>query len=180
MRDILLDTGASTTIVRCDLVPEEKITGEELSFHCAHGGTTVYPLAEIEIRIGGKSFMVEAAVVEKLPVSDADCSKTAFATPFGLYQFKAIPFGLTGAPATFQRMMDQVLHGLGEFEAAYLDDIVIHSSSWEEHLPYLHEVLERLRAAGLTAKPRKSQFAMTQCACCGEWTDMPRSLKRRL
>ena len=65
----LLDTGASTTIVRRDLVPEEKITGEEISIRCAHGDTIVYPLAEIEIGIGGRSFTVEAAVVEKLPVS---------------------------------------------------------------------------------------------------------------
>ena len=78
-----------------------------------------------------------------------------------------MPFGLKGAPATFQRMMDRVLHGLGEFAAAYLDDIVIHSSSWEEHLAHLRAVLERLRAAGLTAKPRKWQFAMAQCVYLG-------------
>ena len=83
-----------------------------------------------------------------------------------------MPFGLKGAPATFQRMMDQVLRGLGEFAAAYLDDIVIHSSSWEEHVAHLCAVLERLRAAGFTAKPRKCQFAMAQCVYLGHVVGM--------
>lgn len=61
--------GQSTTTVRRDLVPEAKITGEEISIRCAQGDTVIYPLAEIEIEIGGRSFTVEAAVVEKLPVS---------------------------------------------------------------------------------------------------------------
>ena len=59
--------------------------------------------------------------------------KTTFVTPFGLYQFTVMPFGLQGAPATFQRLMDQVLRGVGDFAAAYLDDIVIFSETWEDN-----------------------------------------------
>ena len=89
--------------------------------------------------------------------------KTAFVTPFGLYQFRVMPFGLQGAPATFQRMMDQLLRGLEEYAAAYLDDLVIYSDSCEDHMLHLAKVFDRLRGAGLTAKPRKCQVGMIQC-----------------
>ena len=89
----------------------------------------------------------------QVPVAKEDQCKTAFTTPFGLYEFNVMPFGLCGAPATFQRMMDTVLHGLEQFSAAYLDDIVIYSNTWNEHLQHIQAVFKRLRHAGLTAKP---------------------------
>ena len=54
----------------------------------------------------------------QVPVSKEYQPKTAFVTPFGLYQFAVMPFGLQGAPATFQRLMDRVIQGLGEYSAA--------------------------------------------------------------
>ena len=63
-----------------------------------------------------------------------DREKIAFTSQMGLLQFTVMPFGLSGAPATFQRLRDQVLRGLKEFAGVYLDDIVIYSSSWDEHL----------------------------------------------
>ncbi len=72
---------------------------------------------------------------------------------------RVLPFGLHGAAATFQRMMDQVLHGTEDFAAAYLDDIIIFSQNWEEHLEYLKEVLTRIKAAGLTIRPDKCALA---------------------
>ena len=61
----------------------------------------------------------------------------AFATPFGLCPFRRMPFGLQGVAATFQRMMDRLLDGWCQFANAYLDDLVIFSSSWPEHLQHL-------------------------------------------
>ena len=78
-----------------------------------------------------------------------------------------MPFGLQGAPATFQRLMDGVTRGMEEFAAAYLDDLVIHSDTWEEHLSHVRLVLQRLREAGLTVKARKCQFGMEQCLYLG-------------
>ena len=92
---------------------------------------------------------------------------TAFTTPFGLYQFCVMPFGLSGAPATFQRLMDQVLRDLGAFTAAYLDDVIIYSSTWDEHLCHLRAVFQRLRAAGLTVKRKKCQFGTRHCNYLG-------------
>lgn len=67
----------------------------------------------------------------------------------GLYQFNRMPFGLTGAPGSFQRLMDHILRGL-PFVSKYIDDILIHSPTMEAHLHHLRQVLEKLREAGLT------------------------------
>ena len=87
--------------------------------------------------------------------------KPAFATPFGLFQFCRMTFGLHGLPATFQRMVDQLLHGLHEF-ATYIDDIVIFSCSWED---YLTTKLMMIQEVGLKFKPKKCQFDMSECLC---------------
>ena len=78
-----------------------------------------------------------------------------------------MPFGLQGAPATFQRMMDSLLRGLEGHTAAYLDDIVIHSPTWDEHLQHIQNVFQHLREAGLTVKPKKCQFRMSNCTYLG-------------
>ena len=78
-----------------------------------------------------------------------------------------MPFGLKGAPTTFQRLMDPVLDGLDEFAAGFIDDMVIFSMVWSEHLTHLRTVLSRLKHDGLTAKARKCQFAMQSCVFLG-------------
>lgn len=95
----------------------------------------------------------------QVPLSDAAKPLTAFRTPQGLFQFTRMPFGLHGAPATFQRLMNQVLAGMESFAAAYLDDIVIYSNSWQEHLSHLATVLGKVKEAGLTINPQKCAVA---------------------
>ena len=92
---------------------------------------------------------------------------TAFRTRFGMYQFKVMPFGLQGAPATFQRLMDHVLRDLSDCMAAYLDDIVIFSQTWEEHMVHLQQVLRKIEAAGLTINPHKCAVAQTEVKYLG-------------
>ena len=103
----------------------------------------------------------------QVPVAAKDRYKTAFITPWGLYEFKVMPFGLSGAPASFQKLMDRILRGSQEYSEAYLDDVVIFSETWEEHLKHLTDILERIRKAGLTVKLGKCQFAMSQCVYLG-------------
>ena len=103
----------------------------------------------------------------QVPVQEESRPRTAFATPFGLFQFRVMPFGLQGAPATFQRMMDQLLVGCNDYAAAYLDDVVIHSTSWEDHLHHIRSILQKLREAGLTIKPQKCQFGTESCSYLG-------------
>ena len=89
--------------------------------------------------------------------------KTVFTTPQGLYKFLMMPFGLTNAPAVFQRLMQRVLSGLNpsdgkEFVTAYLDDILVFSSSFSDDLHHLQNVLSRLKSVNLKIKPSKCQF----------------------
>ncbi|CAM4504529.1 unnamed protein product, partial [Lepidochelys olivacea] len=78
----------------------------------------------------------------------------------GLYEFNVLPFGLRNAPATFQRLVDGLLAGLGEYAVAYLDDVAIFSDSWAEHLEHLQKVFEHIREAGLTVKAKKCQIGV--------------------
>ncbi len=102
----------------------------------------------------------------QVPVAEASRDKTAFVTPFGKYQFRRMPFGLTGAPATFQRMMDGLL-GDVHHTMVYIDDIAVHSTSWSEHLQQLDTTLTRIQDAGLTLKPAKCRIAYHSCEYLG-------------
>ena len=95
----------------------------------------------------------------QVPVREEDKAKTAFITHSGLYEYEVLPFGLSNAPATFQRLMGMVLAGLvGVYCIAYLDDIIVYSRSIDQHLVHLEEVLSRLARAGLKLKPKKCSF----------------------
>jgi hypothetical protein len=89
-----------------------------------------------------------------------DVEKTAFITPFGLYEFLVMPFGLSYAPGTFQRLMNRVLHDyLGIFVAVYLDDVIIFTKGpFEQHLDELQQVFNKLRKANLMIKIQKCYF----------------------
>ena len=97
----------------------------------------------------------------QVPITEQDKAKTAFRTSSGqLLEFNQVPFGLCNAPATFSRLMDLVLAGLHwETCLFYLDDIIVLSSIWEEHLARLRQVFERLRHANLKLGADKCTFA---------------------
>ncbi|XP_076734505.1 LOW QUALITY PROTEIN: uncharacterized protein K02A2.6 [Maylandia zebra] len=89
----------------------------------------------------------------QVPVHAEDVPKTAVITPFGLFEFLRMPFGLKGAAQTFQRLMDSVARGL-PFVFVYLDDILVASSSKEQHMFHLRQVFQRLGAVPLPDKVR--------------------------
>ena len=97
-----------------------------------------------------------------------DKEKTAFTSPYGLYQFTTMPFGLANAPSTFQRLMDLVLAGL-HWEACliYLDDVIVFGRTFEEHLERLRSVLERFKEANLQLNPSKCHLFQSQVECLG-------------
>ena len=85
-----------------------------------------------------------------------DKEKTAFSTGEGLWQFTVMPFGLCNAPATFERLMEQILNGLNWRTClVYLDDIIVTGKTFDEHLDNLREVFERIRNAGMKLSPKK-------------------------
>ena len=132
-----------------------------------------YPMPRIDElldRLGKAKFISTLDLTRgywQVPLSEEAKEKSAFATPFGLFQFNVMPFGLQGAPATFQRLMDRLIQGLNGYSAAYLDDLVVYSETWEEHLEHLRTILQRIREAGLTVKKKKCQLGMSHCLYLG-------------
>ncbi|GFY07791.1 retrovirus-related Pol polyprotein from transposon 17.6 [Trichonephila clavipes] len=92
----------------------------------------------------------------QIEIDEADREKTAFITPEGLYEFKVMPFGLCNAPATFERMMDNLLRNFKwTMCLCYLDDIIVFSETFEDHLIRLRLVLKCLQEAGLKLNSKK-------------------------
>ncbi|CAM4698043.1 unnamed protein product [Lepidochelys olivacea] len=103
----------------------------------------------------------------QVPLDESAKERSAFITHLGLYEFNVLPFGLRNAPATFQRLVDGLLAGLGEYAVTYLDDVAIFSDSWADHLEHLQKVLERIREAGLTVKAKKCQIGLNRVTYLG-------------
>ncbi|XP_063589651.1 uncharacterized protein LOC134766651 [Penaeus indicus] len=94
----------------------------------------------------------------QVPLTDRAKRISAFITPDGLFQYKVMPFGMRNAAPTFQRLMGKVVAGLSGVYA-YLDDTLITSLTWEEHVASLRVLFERLKEAHLTVNLVKSEFA---------------------
>ena len=93
-----------------------------------------------------------------VPVREEDVEKTAFNTPRGLFEMKVMPFGLVNAQATFQRLMDTVLRGLNNTES-YIDDCIIYSCSFKQHMANLRAVFERAYGRQtFTSRSRNANF----------------------
>lgn len=124
-----------------------------------------YPLPRIEElmdMIGGATVFTKLDLMSgyhQVRVADADTHKTAFRTRYGLYEFKVLPFGLTNAPATFMRLMHDVLRPfLDRFVVVFIDDILIYSANAAEHDRHVRLVLDTLREHKLYAKKSKCSF----------------------
>ena len=98
----------------------------------------------------------------QIPIRETDKPKTGFCTPFGLYQFNVLPMGLKNSPPTFQKVMTDTLKFCRLFSLVYLDDIIVFSKSFEEHLYHLENVLLALHAKQLVLNPPKCVFAVDQ------------------
>ena len=124
-----------------------------------------YPLPRIDESLDALSGSVFFSTLDlisgywQVPLTDDAQEKAAFTTRSGLWKWKVLPFGLTSAPATFQRLMEKVLHGLHwKTLLLYLDDIILISPDFETHLHRLEEVFQRLQSAGLKLKPSKCEL----------------------
>ncbi|KYO42279.1 hypothetical protein Y1Q_0022150 [Alligator mississippiensis] len=100
-------------------------------------------------------------------VAPADQPKMAFSMPWSLYEFVRMPFGLHGAAATFQRLMDRLLAPHAGYAAAYIDNIIIYSPTWTHHKQAIRAVLSELRQAGLTANLQKCALAKRETKYLG-------------
>ena len=94
--------------------------------------------------------------------------KTAFRTRYGLFEYLIMPFGLTGAPSTFQHYINDVLREyLDIFYTAYLDDILIYNNSLKEHQKHVKLVLQALKIARLQVEIEKCEFHTTETCYLG-------------
>lgn len=92
-------------------------------------------------------------------IKEEDRGKTAFATPWGQFHFKRMPFGLSNGPATYSRLVQLALKDIPSTEALpYLDDTVIHAATFTLHLQALEKVLRAHQSAGLRLQPSKCQL----------------------
>ncbi len=110
----------------------------------------------------GKLFSRKCTLFEvtiRCQSSKEDIPKTAVITPFGLFEFLRMPFGLKNAAQTFQRMIDSILRDL-DFLFVYLNDILVASASRREHLTHLQLLFARLGQHGLIINPAKWQFGL--------------------
>ncbi|MGH0176852.1 UNVERIFIED_CONTAM: hypothetical protein FKN15_073716 [Acipenser sinensis] len=133
-----------------------------------------YPLPRIEESLdalsGARWFSTLdlASGYNQVPVAEPDRHKTAFCTPFGLFEFNRMPFGLCNAPATFQRLMERLFGDQScQSLLLYLDDVVVFSSTVEQHLGRLEMVLSHLRHQGLKANLSKCCFFRTKVKYLG-------------
>lgn len=135
-----------------------------------------YPLphqTRILSRLGSFKYLTTIDLSQaflQIPLSPASRQYTAFSIPGrGLYQFKRLPFGLANSPATLSKLMDRVL-GFGELEPnifVYLDDIVVASKTFKEHIAHLKELAKRLRLANLRINITKSKFCVHEVPYLG-------------
>ena len=127
-----------------------------------------FPLPHIEEilnHLGGAQFFTSLDLKSgffQVGVHEQSRQYTAFICKNGLYQFRRMPYGLSNNPSTFSRVMEAALHGLNwKICINYLDDIIVYSKSFAQHLIDLEIVFERLRSVNLALNPKKCNFAKT-------------------
>lgn len=106
----------------------------------------------------------------QLPLSEESQKYVTMNTHLGLFRYHRLPFGVSSAPAVFQRYMETLLRGLPG-TAVYLDDILVTGATVEEHLKNLETVLEKLRVAGFTLNRRKCSFLQSRIEYLGHIID---------
>ncbi len=116
---------------------------------------------------GALSTLDLTAGFHQLEVAEEDRDITTFGSPWGTYKFNRMPFGLKNAPAIFQQAVDGVLASVNDVSGCYIDDVLIYTKTWDEHLVALRRVLACLSKAGLTVKLKKCSFGKSRLRYLG-------------
>ena len=139
---------------------------------------TSYPLpnlTETLDRLAGASYFTLIDMVSgyhQVEVADEDKEKTAFVSPYGLFQYCRMPYGLAGAPATFQSVVEDMVQVLEtEDIMAYLDDVICFHATFDKHLEGIQKLLEMVRRAGFKLSGKKCEFAKLSVRFLGHIID---------
>lgn len=160
----------------CLLVPKPDCTFRFCTDYRKVNSVTVpdsYPLPRMEDcidNLGSSKFVTKLDLLKgywQVPLTPRAAEISAFVTPDNFLQCKVMAFGLRNAPATFQRLVNLVLSGVPNCNA-YLDDLVIYSSDWHEHLSLLRTVFTRLASASLTINLAKCEFGKATITYLGK------------
>ena len=124
-----------------------------------------FPIGNIEDNLArlGKSSLFSAldnsGAFHSIGIAKEDRPKTSFSTKYNCWQFTCLPFGLSGGPSSYARLVVQVLKGIPpEMAVAYVDDVLVHSNGFEQHLMNLDKVMTAYTKAGLKLNPAKCTF----------------------
>ena len=126
--------------------------------------TDAYPLPRLDDcidRVAHETFIIKLDILKgyyAIPLAENAKQVLAITTPFGLYQYCRTPFGLKTAPAVLMRLMDTLLMDVPNV-SVYLDDVVVATDTWEEHMDTLTEIFGRLKRANLTIHLSKCEFS---------------------
>ena len=116
-------------------------------------------------RVGKAKYLSKIDMTQgflQVPLHEESQPLSSFVTPFGQFQWKVMCFGLRNATATFSRLVSKLLRNLEEFAAGYVDDLLIFSNTWQQHLEHLRSVFTRIKNAGLTLNRGKCTFAAAE------------------
>ncbi|CAM5172757.1 unnamed protein product [Eretmochelys imbricata] len=120
---------------------------------------------EILDKLGGTRYLTTVYLTKgywQVPLDLEARAKSAFTTPIEIFEFLVLPFGLKGAPATFQCLVDQLLRRMEDCALAYIDDICVFSETWEDHVSQVKRGLGHLQDTGLTIKAGKCKVGMAE------------------
>ena len=125
--------------------------------------TDSFPIPRIEDcidKIGNANYITKFDLLKgfwQIPLTERAKEISAFVTSDGLFQYNVMPFGMKNSPATFQRLVNTVISGLDGCDA-YIDDVIIHNNTFEDHLQSIRSLFDRLSDANLTINLSKSAF----------------------
>ena len=143
-----------------------------------HTKKDAYPLPDIKDildKLNGSKFYSSldgASAYWSVPIVEEDREKTAFITPRGQFEFCVMPFGLCNAQATYQRAIDAALRG-AVHSLPYIDDTLTYSSSLEDHIAHLRNVLECYRESNMQLRRDKCKFAYNEIEFLGHLIIIP-------